>query len=131
MVKDFLKLDKYAALTGVELLKAEPGYACAELRIDEKHLNAGGVCQGGVLFTLADLAFAAAANSGGKLTYSLNASIQFFRSCSQGVITAEAREIFTHNKIPCFEVVITDDKSSMIAKITMTGYRKDHSLGVF
>jgi hypothetical protein len=51
--------------------------------VTEKHLNAGGVCQGGALFTLADLAFAAVANSRGRLTLSLNA-ILILNGCGNG-----------------------------------------------
>lgn len=60
---DFLKNDHFAVRSGVELLEIKPGYAKARMLVTPEHLNGGGVCQGGALFTLADLAFAAAANS--------------------------------------------------------------------
>ena len=62
-LKEMLSADRFAAEAGVELLEISPGYAKARMKVTEKHLNAGGVCQGGALFTLADLAFAAVANS--------------------------------------------------------------------
>ena len=74
-LKEMLSADRFAAEAGVELLEISPGYAKARMKVTEKHLNAGGVCQGGALFTLADLAFAAVANSRGRLTLSLNANI--------------------------------------------------------
>lgn len=76
-LKEMLSADRFAAEAGVELLEISPGYAKARMKVTEKHLNAGGVCQGGALFTLADLAFAAVANSRGRLTLSLNANITF------------------------------------------------------
>ena len=79
-LKEMLSADRFAAETGVELLEISPGYAKARMKVTEKHLNAGGVCQGGALFTLADLAFAAVANSRGRLTLSLNANITFLRA---------------------------------------------------
>ena len=54
--KEFFKSDRFAANAGVELLEVKPGYAKARMLVTEEHLNAGGVCQGGALFTLADLA---------------------------------------------------------------------------
>ena len=42
---------RFAAEAGVELLEISPGYAKARMKVTEKHLNAGGVCQGGALFT--------------------------------------------------------------------------------
>ena len=74
-LKDMLSHDRFAAETGVELLEVREGYAKARMLVTDKHLNGGGVCQGGALFTLADLAFAAVANSRNLLTLSLNANI--------------------------------------------------------
>ena len=61
--KEFFKADCFAMNAGVELIEVKPGYAKARMLVTPDHLNAGGVCQGGALFTLADLAFAAAANT--------------------------------------------------------------------
>lgn len=68
-LKEMLSADRFAAEAGVELLEISPGYAKARMKVTEKHLNAGGVCQGGALFTLADLAFAAVANSRGEADF--------------------------------------------------------------
>ena len=38
-----------------------------EMKVEARHLNAAGVCQGGAYFTLADLAFAAVTNSHGNI----------------------------------------------------------------
>ena len=62
-IHEFLQGDKFALLAGVELLETGNGYAKARMLIKPEHLNGGGVCQGGAIFTLADLAFAAATNS--------------------------------------------------------------------
>ena len=62
-LKEMLSHDRFAAEAGVELLEVREGYAKARMLVTDKHLNGGGVCQGGALFTLADLAFAAVANS--------------------------------------------------------------------
>ena len=41
--------DKFAQSIGVQLTEVRQGYACAELTIEERHLNGAGVCQGGVM----------------------------------------------------------------------------------
>lgn len=66
-IQEFLQGDKFALLAGVELLETGNGYAKARMLIKPEHLNGGGVCQGGAIFTLADLAFAAATNSHARL----------------------------------------------------------------
>ena len=61
-LKEYLsEKDRFASAAGVELLEIKEGYARARMLVQPKHLNGGGVCQGGAVFTLADLAFAAAA----------------------------------------------------------------------
>lgn len=83
-INEFLQGDKFALLAGVELLETGNGYAKARMEIKPEHLNGGGVCQGGAIFTLADLAFAAATNSHARLTLSITSSINFFKAESKG-----------------------------------------------
>ena len=120
----FFKKDKFAAMAGVELVDVKPGYAKAQMAITPAHLNAGGVCQGGALFTLADLAFAAAVNSHGALTFSTHADIVFLRSVSEGTLTAEATEVYDHHRLPFGEVKITDEQGALVAVLSSSGYRK-------
>ena len=122
--KEFFKTDRFASNAGVELLEVRPGFAKARMLVTEEHLNAGGVCQGGALFTLADLAFAAVANSRDQLTLSINANITFIRSVKEGHVYAEAIEVFNHRRIPFIEVRLTDDVGELVAVMTSSGYRK-------
>ena len=128
--KDFLKADRFAMQAGVELLEVKPSYAKARMLVTPEHLNAGGVCQGGALFTLADLAFAAVANSHKLLTLSISANITFLRSVKQGYVYAEAQEVFNHHRIPFIEVRLTDESGELVAIMTSSGYRKDVELPI-
>lgn len=127
---DFLKNDHFAVRSGVELLEIKPGYAKARMLVTPEHLNGGGVCQGGALFTLADLAFAAAANSHKKLTLSVNANISFLRSVKEGYVYADAAELFNHRRIPFIEVRLTNEEGELIGIMTSSGYRKDIELPI-
>lgn len=127
-IQDFLQGDKFALLAGVELLDVGNGYAKARMEVKPEHLNGGGVCQGGALFTLADLAFAAATNSHARLTFSIDSSIHFFRSVSEGMLYAEAHEVFNHKRLANCEVRITTETGELIATFNGTGYRKDTTL---
>ncbi|MBR1941616.1 MAG: PaaI family thioesterase [Bacteroidaceae bacterium] len=119
--------DRFAANAGAELLEIKEGYGRARMLITPEHLNGGGVCQGGAIFTLADLAFAAAVNSHGVLTFSTSSNITYFKSVSQGYIYAEAREIVNHHRMPYAEVRVTDEAGELIAIFTSSGYRKQHA----
>lgn len=126
-LKDYLnKNDFFAANAGAELVEIRKGYSRAVMKVGRTHLNAGGVCQGGALFTLADLALAAVMNSHGLLTLSLESTITFLHSAVEGdVLTAEAEESFNHHKIPYCEVKIYNQDNILICKFTALAYRKD------
>ena len=121
---EFFKNDRFASMAGVELMEISEGYAKARMLITPEHLNGGGVCQGGALFTLADLAFAAAVNIHLVLTFSTTSTITIFRSVVEGYVFAEANEIVNHPRLPYAEVKITDEKGQLIAIFTSSGYRK-------
>ena len=61
--QEFFKNDLFAENAGVVLLEVRKGYSKAKLEIKPEHLNAGARTQGGAIFTLADLALAAAASA--------------------------------------------------------------------
>lgn len=130
-LKDFFIHDEFARLNGIEIVDAAEGRARTQVRIEPRHLNAGGSVQGGVLFTLADLAFAVATNSHGTLTVTTAANITFLRGASAGIITAEAREIVDHRRLPFCEVRITDEQDRLLAVFTASGYRKEGVPTVF
>lgn len=129
-LSEFLLNDHFARQAGAEILTIEPGYAKVRMKVTPDHLNAAGVCQGGALFTLADLAFAAVANSYGQITLSLSANITFLKAASNGWLYAEAREVHHHNRIPYIEVRIAQEDGTLIAIMTSSGYRKKDILPV-
>lgn len=123
--KVFFKKDRFAELTGIELTEVKPGFAKAELTIEDKHLNAGNVVQGGVLFTLADLCMAAAANANGRIAFSVQSDIRFLQSAVCGdVLYAEAREVLLHKTLCHYHVDITDKNGTHIAVFDGVCYRK-------
>jgi acyl-CoA thioesterase len=129
-IKEFFLNDRYAVGTGVELLEVKPGYARARLEIKPEHLNGGGVCQGGAIFTLADLAAAAAVNSHGTLTLSITAEVHFFRSENRGFIYAEAHEIYNHGKLAHCRVDVINEAGELVAAFSSMGYHKREILPI-
>ena len=124
-LKDFFSQDRFARLAGAHLTTVRPGYAEAEMTVGPDVLNASGWLQGGALFTLADLAFAAAVNTHGGLTVSADAHITFCRSARPGdVLHAQATELVAHHRLPYAEVRITDQNGRLVAHLTSRGYRK-------
>lgn len=124
-LKEFFLHDEFARQNGIEIVEISEGYAHTQVRIEPRHLNAGGNVQGGVLFTLADLAFAAATNSHGSLTVTSTANITFVRGVCAGIITAQAQELVNSRHLPFCEVRVTDEQGNLIAIFTASGYRKE------
>lgn len=127
--QEFFKNDLFAEGTGVELLEVKEGYSKARLTITEKHLNAGHRTQGGAIFTLADLALAAAANSHGTLAFSLSSTITFLRSSGPGdTLYAEARERYTGRTTGYYQIDITNQRGNLIATFESSVFRKGDAL---
>ena len=79
--QDFFKNDLFAERTGIVLMEVREGYSKARLEIKKEHLNAGNRTQGGAIFTLADLALSAAANSHGQLVLRFSVPVVLVIHC--------------------------------------------------
>ena len=127
--QEFFKKDLFAGKTGVELIEIKAGYSKARLVITEEHLNAGHRTQGGALFTLADLALAAAANSHGVLSLSLSSNITFLRGSGVGdTLYAEARERYVGRTTGYYQIDVTNQKGELIATFESSVFRKGDAL---
>ena len=131
-LKEYLSQnDRFAANSGCVLKEVREGFASAELLVTPEHLNAGGVCQGGVFFTLADIALAAVMNSRGGLTFGIECNIMFLHSAKVGdTLTAEATEVYNHHKIPYVDVRITNQHGELCCVVTGMAYRKAADLPI-
>jgi acyl-CoA thioesterase len=127
--KDFFKNDRFATEAGIELVEIRKGYGKAQLTVGPQHLNAGNTTQGGAIFTLADLALAAAANSHGTLALSLTSNITFLRGSGPGdTLTAEARERYIGQRTGHYQVDVTNQHGELVATFEASVYRKGSEL---
>jgi acyl-CoA thioesterase len=79
-IKEFFKGDNLAKYLGIELSDVSRGKAVAKMVVNDEHLNGIGTVHGGAIFTLADFAFAVAANSHGRVTVAINVSISYMKA---------------------------------------------------
>lgn len=116
--------DLFAKSIGAQLTEVRDGYARAELTVEERHLNGAGVCQGGVMYTLADLSFAGVANCHGLLTLGISNTITFIKSGRLGDrIVAECTEVVNHHKLPYCDIRVTNQHGEVLAVMTGLAYR--------
>jgi acyl-CoA thioesterase len=123
------RTDRFAANAGCQITEVDTEHAVAEMIVRNEHLNGADVCQGGALFTLADLAIAALMNARGQLTVGISNSIMFVSSAKEGDhLHAEAVSVCDHHKIPSVEVRVTNQEGRLICHVTGIGYRKSMNI---
>ncbi len=121
--------DLYATeLSGITIEEIGEYYAKCAMKITPKHKNAAGAVMGGAVFTLADFAFAVAANLGGTLTVTTTASASFVGTCKGDTLYAETRLVKDGRRSCFFEVTVTDDLGNLVAVVTSCGMHLDKKL---
>ena len=126
--RQYFKQDRFAELLGIELVQVSLGHAHARMLIREDHYNGLRTVHGGALFSLADFAFAVAANSHGTIAVGVNTSMSFVRAATTGTLYAEAREMSRSPKLSTYEVILTDDAGVTIAVFQGMVYNKREKL---
>jgi len=92
-IRQHISQDPFARFLGIELLELHEGYSKTALTIEAHMLNFHGLPHGGVIFSLADAAFAAACNSYGQVAVALHVDVSFLAAVEVGTrLTAEAME---------------------------------------
>ncbi|HEY8464669.1 MAG TPA: PaaI family thioesterase [Bacillota bacterium] len=128
-VEKIIRNDRFCFETvGMELIEITPGAATVKMQIKPTHLNGLGRVQGGAIFTLADLALAAAANSHGYTAVSINANISYFKGVSDGFLIARANEESLNSRLGTYTVRVTDHSDQLVALMQATVYRKQETL---
>jgi acyl-CoA thioesterase len=123
-LKQFFQNDQFARRAEVELISVSPGTATARMDVRPFHWNGLGSIQGGAVFTLADFAFAAAANSYGTVAVAINVSITFMKGVKQGTLFAEAKELSRNFRLGSYIVEVKDDQGELVAIFQGLAYRK-------
>jgi acyl-CoA thioesterase len=120
------KADRYATeVTGIEIVDARPGYAKTQLLIEPKHFNAVGIIQGGVVFTLADFAFAVASNVGvEEITVAIECHLAFLKPTTGGTLVAEATQISKTRSLVSYNIPVTNENGELVAQFYARGFTK-------
>lgn len=129
ILKEYFHNDYYAEkLTGVELEEIGDGYARARLTIGPQHLNGAGIVQGGAIFTLADLVFAAASCSSGRVAVGLSSNINYIRPGNGKYLIAEAKRVNEGKTIFHGEIEVRNDQGKLVSTCTASAFRTDKQI---
>lgn len=122
--KEFTERDKFGLYNGMEVVSVVNGRAKTRMEVKPHHKNGIGTVHGGAIFTLADLAFAAASNSGEDTVTSISATMAFNKAATEGVLSAEAWEVSRSTKLVTYEARVTNSAGEIIAVFQGLGYIK-------
>ena len=105
------------------MTRVAPGEAEAELEITPQMMNSRNVVQGGAIMTLADFAFAVAANHRKMNTVTLSSSITFLGVPKGKMLIAEANCVKEGRSTCCYRVEVKDELGNGVAEVTMNGFK--------
>jgi acyl-CoA thioesterase len=111
---------------GMRLAGVRPGFARVVMRVRADMVNGHGVCHGGMVFALADSAFAFACNSYNESTVAAAATIDFLAGAREGdELTAEAGELWRTRRNGIYEISVCNQRGERIALFRGRSYRID------
>ena len=108
--------DRASQSLGMHIMRMAPGEAVLTMQVRPDMTNGHHICHGGLVFALADSAFAFACNSYGDSTVAAAASIDFLAAVREGdVLTATARELWRGGRSGLYEIVVTNQRGEPVA----------------
>lgn len=109
-------VDNASRLLGIQVEVTAVGEATATMRVREDMVNGFDVCHGGLVFTLADTAFAFACNSYNRKTLTASGKIHYLQSAMLGdELTAVATEDYHGHKRGFYTVKISNQDGAAVA----------------
>ena len=109
--------DRASKWAGMQIDDVDEGTAQLSLLVEQHHCNGHGICHGGVIFMLADSAFAFACNSRNQSTVAQQNSITYIAPGQLGDrLTATAREVSLTGRSGIYDVTVTNQDSKVIAE---------------
>lgn len=124
VVDGMLAKDEFSRWLGVDVLQIKPAFCICRMLVRKEMLNGFGVAHGGIVFSLADSAFAFACNTQGRIAMSIENSITYPASVHPGdILTAVAEEESATNRLGFYRVQVTNQREEIVALFRGTVYR--------
>lgn len=124
-IRSLFAKDRFATENGAVIEEIDDHYAVCRLKLEDGHRNAMGAVMGGVYFTLADFAFAVAANWQAIGTVSLNSQITYLGTAKGEYLIAEAVCVKNGRTTSCYRIDVKDELGNLAATVNTIGYRKN------
>jgi acyl-CoA thioesterase len=129
-IRAMMQRDRASAALGMVIERDEPGIAVVSMTIRSDMLNGFDIAHGGMVFTLADTAFAIACNESDNITVAAGADITFLRPAREGqTLTATAVLRSSSGRSGIYDVQVTDGENIVAefrGRSRMTSMRAEH-----
>ncbi len=123
----FLKMmdtDYCSQWMGIEPILLKEGHCQLRMTVKRDMLNGFGILHGGVAYAFADSALAFASNSYGRLSVSIQGSMNFSQSAKEGeTLIADAQALELRYKTATFDVNVRNEKGEVYYRFRGTVYR--------
>lgn len=121
--REFFYKDKFAVNTGITLDELSADEATCSLELNDDHRNAYGGVMGGVIFTLADFAFAVLSNQIHQLTVAQQVDIHYLSAPKGDKLIAKATCRKSGRTSSIINVDVSDDTGRDVAQFIGTGFK--------
>ncbi|CAH0249445.1 Acyl-coenzyme A thioesterase PaaI [Microbacterium oxydans] len=116
-MRPMMQRDAAAAMLGLQVEVDAPGEAVVSMTVREDMLNGFLITHGGLVFALADTAFAIACNEDERVTVAAGADITFLKSTKAGqTLRASALRRVVSGRTGLYDVTVTDETGDVVAE---------------
>jgi acyl-CoA thioesterase len=124
VVAGMMDRDAFSRWLGIEILDTAPRRCVCRMTVRPEMVNGFGVAHGGIVFSLADSAFAFACNTSGTVTVSIENAITYPAAIVPGdVLTAVAQEEASSNRIGYYRSEVRNQRGEVVGLFRGTAYR--------
>ncbi len=119
-----LRDDAFSRLLGIELIDVGVDRAVVQMTIRDDMVNGFGTSHGGVMFSLADTAFACATNGQGMVSVAIDCTVSYPAAVRPGdVLTATAQQESTSRRLGFCRVTVHNQHGVAVGHFRGTVYR--------
>ena len=116
--------DRAAQALGIKIDRVQPGASLLTMTVRSDMVNGHHICHGGMIFSLADTAFAYACNSYNKNTVASACHIDFLAPAKEGeTLEAEAVEQSASGRTGVYDITVRNNHGKTIALFRGKSYR--------
>jgi acyl-CoA thioesterase len=124
IVEGMLARDEFSRWLGLEVVELAPASCVCRMQIRKDMVNGFGVAHGGIVFSLADSAFAFACNTQGRIAMSIENGLTYPAPAHTGdLLTAVAREDAAGRRLGFYAVRVTNQRNELVAIFHGTAYK--------